>query len=182
MQHTGPHTTPSHSKQNAGSVWHAATSVSPLPWPTVESVVHDLHSDIPRTRFSNGEIGGFSTIGTLVSRAKHLPGLQSGRQQPQHGSSDPSCTSTGRGPSACLPGVSRADTHTHAHTRTHKSSFPPPKPYLVLRNTLCSCEAYGMRPMYKEEQNQHPAVPKLPTPPPNLKSKRRKRDQATGVL
>ena len=27
-------------------------------------------------------------------------------------------------------------------------SFPPPspKPYLVLRDTLCSCEAYGMRP------------------------------------
>ncbi len=23
-------------------------------------------------------------------------------------------------------------------------SFPPPKPYLVLRDTLCSCEAYGI--------------------------------------
>jgi hypothetical protein len=29
-------------------------------------------------------------------------------------------------------------------------SFPPPKPYLVLRDTLCSCEAYGMRPMYRK--------------------------------
>jgi hypothetical protein len=28
----------------------------------------------------------------------------------------------------------------------------PPKPYLVLRDTLCSCEAYGMRPMYKEKK------------------------------
>ncbi len=26
----------------------------------------------------------------------------------------------------------------------------PPKPYLVLRDTLCSCEAYGMKPMHKK--------------------------------
>ncbi len=30
----------------------------------------------------------------------------------------------------------------------------PPKPYLVLRDTLCSCEAYGMRPMYKGKKTQ----------------------------
>ena len=27
-----------------------------------------------------------------------------------------------------------------------------PKPYLVLRDTLCSCEAYGMKPMYKKKE------------------------------
>jgi hypothetical protein len=27
-----------------------------------------------------------------------------------------------------------------------------PKPYLVLRDTLCSCEAYGRKPMYKKEK------------------------------
>ncbi len=37
-------------------------------------------------------------------------------------------------------------------------SFPPPKPYLVLRDTLCSCEAYGMRPTQKEK------TPKLKRP------------------
>ena len=30
-------------------------------------------------------------------------------------------------------------------------SFPPPNPYIVLRDTLCSCEAYGMRPMHKKK-------------------------------
>jgi hypothetical protein len=31
----------------------------------------------------------------------------------------------------------------------------PPKPYLVLpRDTLCSCEAYGMKPMYKEKNTR----------------------------
>jgi hypothetical protein len=30
----------------------------------------------------------------------------------------------------------------------------PPKPYLVLRDTLCSCEAYGMIPMYKEKKGR----------------------------
>jgi hypothetical protein len=29
---------------------------------------------------------------------------------------------------------------------------PPPQPYLVLRDTLYSCEAYGVRPMYKGEK------------------------------
>ena len=36
-------------------------------------------------------------------------------------------------------------------------NFPillPPKPYLVLRDTLCSCEAYGMRPMYKKKKEK----------------------------
>ena len=36
-------------------------------------------------------------------------------------------------------------------------NFPillPPKPYLVLRDTLCSCEAYGMRPMYKKKKKK----------------------------
>ena len=28
-------------------------------------------------------------------------------------------------------------------------SFSPPRPYLVLRDNLCSCEAYGMRPTQK---------------------------------
>ncbi len=38
-----------------------------------------------------------------------------------------------------------------------RASFPnspilsPPKPYIVLRDTLCSCDAYGMRPMYKRK-------------------------------
>ena len=30
-------------------------------------------------------------------------------------------------------------------------SFPPPKPYLVFRDTLCSCEANGRRPVYEEK-------------------------------
>jgi hypothetical protein len=30
----------------------------------------------------------------------------------------------------------------------------PPKPYLVLRDTLCSCEAYGMKPMYKKKKKK----------------------------
>jgi hypothetical protein len=33
-------------------------------------------------------------------------------------------------------------------------SFPPPKNNLVLRDTLCSCEAYGMRPMYEEKNGE----------------------------
>ena len=30
----------------------------------------------------------------------------------------------------------------------------PPKLYLVLRDTLCSCEAYGMKLMYKKKKNR----------------------------
>ena len=69
---------------------------------------------------------------------------------------------------------------THMHTRTSQRkqnmpaplptpppfvqitptlpSFPPPKPYLVLRDTLCSCEAYGMRPMYTNFLSTHVAA------------------------
>jgi hypothetical protein len=34
----------------------------------------------------------------------------------------------------------------------HTCMHPPPKPYLVLRDTLCSCEAFGMRPVRKERK------------------------------
>ena len=37
-----------------------------------------------------------------------------------------------------------------------------PKPYLVLRDTLCSCEAYGMRPMYKKKKSTASAASPLP--------------------
>ncbi len=45
----------------------------------------------------------------------------------------------------------------HAGRVAHNPNSPilfPPKPYLVLRDTLCSCEAYGMRPMCKEKKNR----------------------------
>jgi hypothetical protein len=45
--------------------------------------------------------------------------------------------------------------------RGHHASNPilfPPKPYLVLRDTLCSCEAYGMRPMHKETNQPLAAI------------------------
>ena len=54
---------------------------------------------------------------------------------------------------------------THTHHTPHTSSFPillPPKPYLVLRDTLCSCEAYGMRPMYKKKKRKKKASPGRP--------------------
>ena len=44
---------------------------------------------------------------------------------------------------------------------------PPPKPYLVLGDTLCSCIAYGMRPTYLEKESCFPPPRFLPccTPP-----------------
>jgi hypothetical protein len=49
-------------------------------------------------------------------------------------------------------------------------SFPPPNQYLVLRDTLCSCEVYGMRPMYKEKKIFFisPTLPSFPPPNPIL--------------
>ncbi len=32
------------------------------------------------------------------------------------------------------------------------------KPNLVLRDTLCSCEAYGMKPMYKKKNRKLPSA------------------------
>ena len=38
-------------------------------------------------------------------------------------------------------------------------SFPPSIPYLVLWDTLCSCEAYGMKPERKDTKNPTNAQP-----------------------
>jgi hypothetical protein len=63
-------------------------------------------------------------------------------------------------PTCILP---RTRWRTHAQLETPLNqyfpnsplpSFPPPKPYLVLRDTLCSCEAYGMRPMHKKRKRK----------------------------
>ena len=64
-----------------------------------------------------------------------------------------------KAPAVC-PVVDTNDTcarNTMKTTRTRQlpaklPSFPPPQPYLDLRDALCSCEAYGMRPMNKEKQ------------------------------
>ncbi len=52
--------------------------------------------------------------------------------------------------------------------KTTLASFlppPPPKPYLVRRDTLCSCEAYGVRSMYKENTDRSISCATPPPPP-----------------
>ncbi len=41
-----------------------------------------------------------------------------------------------------------------------------PQPYLVLKDTMCSCEAHGMRPKHEEKkmEEMHRPPPHLPTP------------------
>jgi hypothetical protein len=39
----------------------------------------------------------------------------------------------------------------HGARNSAGKAFPPSQSYLVLRDTLCSCEAYGMRPMYRKK-------------------------------
>jgi hypothetical protein len=56
-----------------------------------------------------------------------------------------------------LPPVTGTVTSTPLDQSLPNLNFPillPPKPYLVLRDTLCSCEAYGMRPMYKKKKKK----------------------------
>ncbi len=54
----------------------------------------------------------------------------------------------------------KLNTHTgcsptpRAFNQPFPNSFPLPKPCLVLRDTLCSCEAYGMRPTHMENTQQ----------------------------
>jgi hypothetical protein len=43
-------------------------------------------------------------------------------------------------------GEERQMQDTNKNTNTNS----PSQPYLARRDTLCSCEAYGVRPMYKE--------------------------------
>ncbi len=41
-----------------------------------------------------------------------------------------------------------------AVAQASRPQHTPPKPYLILRDTLRSCEAYGMRPLYKGKTTQ----------------------------
>ena len=60
---------------------------------------------------------------------------------------------------------------------THPTSSQnfPPKPYLVLRDTLCSCEAYGMKPMYKKKTMRHTGSHKRETKSKPTKSYKHRR-------
>ncbi len=62
-----------------------------------------------------------------------------------------------------VPNKQRLRLRAHMHFRCatkgnidRKLRGAKPKPNLVLRDTLCSCEAYGMKPMYKEKNKRVP--------------------------
>jgi hypothetical protein len=71
-----------------------------------------------------------------TAAASRAPGLSA---------SEPACTQGGG--EACI---------TTAYTVSWKKSYQACKPYLVRRDTLYSCEAYGMRPKHKEKQLPFP--------------------------
>ena len=49
------------------------------------------------------------------------------------------------------------DPHPPRPISPNSPILSPPKPYLVLRDTLCPCEAHGMRPMYKGKNANAPS-------------------------
>jgi hypothetical protein len=72
-----------------------------------------------------------------------------------------------------LEGGGGAGGHMGAKSPKHSPILFPPKPYLVPRDTLRSCEAYGMRPMYQEKnesggENVCKGVVDAPTPSPSV--------------
>ncbi len=61
----------------------------------------------------------------------------------------------------CLRIASRSMRARSIQSLPNSPILLPPKPYLVHRDTLCSCEAYGMKPMYKEKNRKNAVVCQL---------------------
>jgi hypothetical protein len=149
-----------------------------MPQCTLCRVALDTYADAVTVLFRRPLHGAASATGTPVSVTsessalqhtqtgtvpEHTNNLELDKRQPRGPRHRRPPTPATEGAHTQRPSLVVPPTPRHGHRDPHppqpiSPNSPilfPPKPYLVPRDTLCSCEAYGMRPMYKKKKKSH---------------------------